>query len=164
MIRLNPAQIFTSLYSHKFDCWSVYSHKTAKCTDTPDASSNYLMMHQLCVCVRVSRVCLCTVRVCCGSDSAWSLTRILICFCYFPPDSLFTFLPRPLFEHEVQFHSSGEAHTYSFFFFFCSHLFDTHFCFDSRCLERKTCVHLCIEFVCNRAASGICFAFSLNTP
>lgn len=126
MIRLNPAQIFTSLYSHKFDCWSVYSHKTAKCTDTPDASSNYLMMHRLCVCVCVSRVCLCTVRVCCGSDSAWSLTRILICFCYFPPDSLFTFLPCPLFEQEVQFHSSGEAHTYSFFFFFFAHTFSTH--------------------------------------
>lgn len=84
------------------------------------------MMHRLCVCVCVSRVCLCTVRVCCGSDSAWSLTRILICFCYFPPDSLFTFLPCPLFEQEVQFHSSGEAHTYSFFFFFFAHTFSTH--------------------------------------
>lgn len=63
------------------------------------------------------------------------------------------------------------------FFFFLSQLLEekAHFFFHSnvnlcvrfnpRCLER-TCVQLRLytEFVCNHAASKICFVFSLNTP
>ena len=118
MIRLNPAQITSPHFTRTNLTAGVFiPTKTAKCTDTPDASSNYLMMRRLCVCV--SRVCLCTVRVRCGSASAWFSYQDLNLFLLFSSRLSFHSSSSSLFEHEPQFfffartfstHTSASAH------------------------------------------------------